>query len=192
MHDKETRSAGNVELRVSEGKPAKLVGYAAVFNSLSEDLGGFREIILPTAFNRAMSEAHDVRAFVNHDQGKIIGRTKAGTLNLEVDEHGLRVEIMPTDTQVGRDAIADVRAGNLDQMSFAFRAVTDRWRTEEGTAVRELEDLELLDVSLVAFPAYPATHVSARALEQAKSTVCHVLPDGVPAQVNEARLRLRG
>jgi hypothetical protein len=169
MTDMERRSMGPVELRAAaEDKPAQLVGYAAVFNSLSEDLGGFREIIMPGAFDRALSEGHDVRALVNHNPDKLLGRTSSKTARLAVDDHGLLVEIDVPDTQDGRDTLTLVKRGDLSQMSFSFRTIADQWRTEEGAPLRELLDLELFDVSPVAFPAYPTTEVSVRALERAR------------------------
>ena len=177
------------ELRATGDEKPKIDGYAAVFNSMSEQLPGFREIILPGAFDRALKESHDVRALVNHDPNQIIGRTKSGTLKLSVDEKGLRAEIYP-DMQ-DPDAAKTVRRiqrGDLDGMSFAFRTIKDQWRTEEGEEVRELLDLELLDVSVVAYPAYSATQVSARALEHVKDKA---KPKGVPNEINAARLRMQ-
>ncbi len=172
MSDVERRSMGPVEFRAaSEGQPPRLVGYAAVFNTRSEDLGGFREVIVPGAFNRALSEGHDVRALVNHNPDKMLGRTASKTARLSVDEHGLHVEVDVPDTQDGRDTLTLVQRGDLSQMSFAFRTLNDQWRTEEGEPLRELLDLELFDVSVVAYPAYPATEVSARALERAREIV---------------------
>lgn len=168
--DIERRAMGPVEIRAaSEGHPPRLVGYAAVFNSQSEDLGGFREVILPGAFDRAIREAHDVRALVNHNPDKLLGRTSSGTARLAVDARGLLVEVDVPDTQDGRDTETLVRRGDLSQMSFAFRTRADQWRTQDGEPLRELLDVELFDVSVVAYPAYPATEVSARALEQARA-----------------------
>src|SRR5262245_20379553 len=187
--DVEVRSLPGVKLRAAsddgEGE-AKIEGYAAVFNSPSEDLGGFREVILPGAFDRALKDKHDVRALVDHDPGKILGRTKSGTLALDVDEHGLKASIAPPDTQVARDTRTSIQRGDLDGMSFAFRTITDQWHEEEGESIRELVDLELLDVSVVAYPAYTATQVSARALEHVKRAPA----PAVPMSVNEARQRL--
>lgn len=169
MEPIERRAMGPVELRAaSEDKPPRLVGYAAVFDTLSDDLGGFREVIKPGAFDRALSEGHDVRALRDHDPSKLLGRTTSKTLRLAVDDHGLAVEIDLPDTQEGRDTQTLVNRGDLTQMSFAFRTMADQWRTEEGEPIRELLDLELFDVSVVAYPAYPATEVSARALERAR------------------------
>jgi len=188
--DIERRALTGIEVRAKDGGPTKIVGYAAVFNSMSEELFGFREIIMPGAFDRAMREKHDVRALVNHDADQIIGRTKSGTLVLSVDERGLKAEIEPPDTQAARDAVTSIKRGDLDGMSFAFRTLTDAWRTEAGQEIRELKDLELIDVSVVAFPAYSATTVSARALEHVKKAAEPPPPvPGVPNEVNEARLR---
>lgn len=193
MSEIERRTITGVEIRAAEGQPTKIVGYAAVFNSLSEELYGFREIVMPGAFDRALKEKHDVRALVNHDENQILGRTKAGTLSLTVDKKGLRAEIEPPDTQAARDAVTSVKRGDLDGMSFAFRTLTDAWRTQDGEQIRELLDLELVDVSVVAFPAYPATTVSARALEQAKASAAPPTPEPeVPLEVYQARHRLSG
>ena len=186
-----------VELRAKKAEPdatgetkglGTITGYAAVFNSKSEDLG-FREIIMPGAFDRALKEAHDVRALWNHNQDMVLGRTKSGTLRLSVDERGLKIETDLPDTQAGRDALTLIGRGDVDQMSFAFRTLTDDWRTEDGEIIRELRDLELLDVSPVAYPAYAETSVSARALEMAKGTQPPPIL-GVPLDILERRLRM--
>lgn len=193
MSEIERRTITGVEIRAADGQPTKIVGYAAVFNSLSEELYGFREMVMPGAFDRALKERHDVRALVNHDENQILGRTKAGTLTLSVDAKGLKAEIEPPDTQAARDAVTSVKRGDLDGMSFAFRTLTDAWRTQDGEQIRELLDLELVDVSVVAFPAYPATTVSARAMEQAKSSAAPPPAElGVPMEINQARHRLSG
>jgi hypothetical protein len=185
MQEIERRSY-SAEVRAAEDSEAKITGYAAVFNSKSEEIFGFREVIMPGAFDRALEEGHDVRALWNHNSDHVLGRTKSGTLRLKVDKKGLHIENDLPDTQAGRDALVSIKRGDVDQMSFAFRVLTDQWREEEGETIRELHDLELLDVSPVAYPAYPATQVSARAIEQAKQTKV----EGVPHEVNEARLRL--
>ena len=188
--DIERRALAGVEVR-ADGEPA-ITGYAAVFNSLSEELWGFREIIMPGAFDRALKEKHDVRALVNHDPNQIIGRTKSGTLKLDVDDKGLRVDITPPDTQVGRDVLASLKRGDLDGMSFAFRTLSDQWRTEDGEEIRELLDLELVDVSVVAYPAYSDTSVSARALDHVKEAKKEPPAPGMAKEINEARLKMAG
>lgn len=169
-----------------------LRGYAAMFDSLSQDLGGFRERIRPGAFDRALREKHDTRALVNHDPNQILGRTKSGTLRLSVDAKGLKVEIDPPDTQAARDVVTSLRRRDVDGMSFGFRVLEggDDWKTQGGEVIRELLDLELQDVSIVTFPAYLATTVSARALERARSAGRSSPSPGVPMEINWARNRL--
>ncbi|MBC7107023.1 MAG: HK97 family phage prohead protease, partial [Firmicutes bacterium] len=151
-----------VRLEVPDGGGQPVIrGYAAVFDSPSEHLGSFREIIRRGAFARSIKEG-DVRALWNHDSNYVLGRTKNGTLKLKEDIHGLAVEILPPDTQFARDFVESIRRGDVDQMSFGFRAVRDNWYTSDGETLRELVDVELYDVSPTAFPAYPQTSVTVR------------------------------
>jgi HK97 family phage major capsid protein/HK97 family phage prohead protease len=163
--DRETRAVtAGLEVRAEPGAPPTLTGYAAVYNSKSLDLGGWVEVVKPGAFTRSLTSNPDVRALINHDASQIIGRTRAGTLTLTEDAHGLRVEITPPATSVGRDAIENVRSGLIDAMSFAFTTKRDTWTpgADGGPPVRELHDVDLIDVSLAAFAAYPETSVAAR------------------------------
>ena len=185
----ETRILGErLEVREEAGRPT-LVGYAAVFNSRSLDLGGFIEIVRPGAFKRSLSSGADVLALVNHNDDRILGRNKSGSLKLTEDERGLKVEITPPDTQVARDAIADVKAGNYDAMSFAFRAVTEKWDSKSEPPLRELYDVDIRDVSIVARPAYPKTEIALRSL---KAAIEATTPEVVGlAEARERGLRLR-
>jgi hypothetical protein len=190
----EIRSCG-VELRAAEGEGSTIRGYAAVFNSKSEDLG-FREIILPGAFDRALKEAHDVRALWNHNSDLVLARTKNGTLRLAVDARGLKIEADLPDTQAGRDGLTLIKRGDVDQMSFAFQVPLggDDWTQEGRDMVRRVADLDLLDVSPVAYAAYSKTRVSARALAMAKELPPEVPPPAAPTgrslALNELRMRL--
>lgn len=162
---RERRTLPVAELRVAgEGEEAKLVGYAAVFDSLSEDLGGFREKIEPGAFADTI-EADDIRALWNHDSSLVMGRRANGTLSLEEDERGLKVEITPPETQWARDAMESVRRGDVTQMSFGFYTLSDRWEVKDGEDIRTLERVELIEVSPVTFPAYPDTAIALRSRE---------------------------
>ena len=142
--------------------PDVLVGYAALFDELSEDLGGFRERIAAGAF--AASIGGDVRALFNHDTNLILGRTRANTLRLAEDQRGLQCEIIMPDTTTSRDLRESVRVGNVDQMSFGFRTKQDSWDEVDGAIVRTLFEVELLDVSPVTFPAYPQTEIALRSM----------------------------
>jgi len=163
IEQKETREFTIQEFRVTratDDEPAKIAGHAAVFNQLSEDLGGFREKIQPGAFKEAVKG--DVRALVNHNSDKVLGRTKSGTLDLEEDDKGLAFELVLPDTQPARDLTASMERGDVDQMSFGFRTLEDKWETKDGEDVRTLVKVELFEVSPVTFPAYPQTDVALR------------------------------
>jgi len=147
---------------VEDGKTLRISGHAAVFNKKSEVIFGFREIVLPGAFKKTIDEA-DIRALWNHDPNFVLGRNKAGTLRLKEDDRGLKTDIDLPDTQFARDLYHSIKRGDVDQMSFGFRTVTDKWKTENSEAVRELVEVELFDVSPVTFPAYPQTDINARA-----------------------------
>lgn len=161
----ERRSLGG-ELRMLGEDSRRLRGYAIVFHRLSVDLGGFRERILPDAVARTLRDGADVRALVDHDSSKVIGRTRAGTLRLDADGHGLRVDIDPPDTTVARDLLESVRRGDITGMSFAFKTLDDTWDHEDGETIREVRDMEIYEVSVVSFPAYPDTSVAQRSLRE--------------------------
>lgn len=172
MTDFERRVAGqlSIEQRADGGGP-QLVGYAAMFNSRSGDLGGFVEQIRQGAFSESVNSGADVRALWNHNDGQVLGRTAAGTLRLAEDNLGLRVEIDPPDTQAGRDALTSIERGDVNQMSFAFRVRPggqDFAEDERGQVVRTLTDVELFEVSPVTFPAYEDTRVDVRAIDRAR------------------------
>ena len=119
-----------VELRAlpveGEGAtPRKIVGKPAVCNVLSEDLGGYRERILPGAFTKTLQEAN-VKSLWNHDPNYVFGSRKAGTLDIREDEFGLDFAAMPPDTQWARDFITSIERGDVDQMSFMFQVEKSR------------------------------------------------------------------
>lgn len=149
-----------------DGKEPVLRGHAAVFNSLSEDLGGFREMIAPGAFASAIQE-DDVRALFNHDSNIVLGRNRAKptpTLELREDATGLAVAIKMPPTQAARDLAISIKRGDVSQMSFGF-SVRDKgstWAKVGDQVVRTLTSVRLFDVSPVTFPAYPQTDVAAR------------------------------
>lgn len=160
--DKEIRNFPLTELRIEKRDDVKeVVGHASVFNSLSEDLGGFREMIAPGAFDDVLHD--DVRALFNHDPNMILARTKSGTLRLSVDEKGLQYRFDAPDTTAGRDLMVSLERGDIDQSSFGFRVDEDEWEERDGEIVRTvLKFKRLFDVSPVTIPAYPDTDVAKR------------------------------
>ena len=163
-------------------------GHAAVFDQLSEDLGGFVEKIRPGAFKKTAGEA-DIRALWNHDPNYPLGRTKSGTLRVWEDEIGLAIELDPPETSYAKDLQESIRRGDVDQMSFGFRTIRDEWDADGETPVRTLVEVQLYDVSPVTFPAYPQTSVAVRALEEMKRTAAPILEDH-PADSDQAAGRL--
>jgi HK97 family phage prohead protease len=156
----------------SQGDEFAIEGYAARFNSESKDLGGFREIIAPSAFTRALAEKQDVFCLMNHSSDKILGRSSSGTLTLSQDDKGLKIRCqLDPNQQLHRDVHSAVKRGDLREMSFAFTPNGengDHWedrKDDKGNwyISRTLKDVNLFDASIVAMPAYNTTSVSARA-----------------------------
>lgn len=154
---------GDVELRAADDKPVQMRGYAAKFDNLSQDLGGFVERIAPGAFAKTLAEA-DVKALFNHDANLLLGRSKSGTLRMSEDKTGLHYEVDLPDTTLGRDLAVLLERGDVSQSSFAFRVVRDDWETDDqDRPVRTLVEVKLFDVSPVTYPAYLDTEASMRA-----------------------------
>jgi len=165
--------------------PATLVGYAAVFDREAVIAGMFRERIAPGAFATAIAE-DDVRALFNHDANYVLGRTKAGTLQLREDSTGLLYEVQPPDTQVARDLMVSIARGDVSQSSFGFEVVSDQWTRSENRAdlpVRTILEARLFDVSPVTYPAYEETTAEARAAAaELRESAETVLERGLGAQ----------
>lgn len=164
IDDTELRTFDIAELRVEEREDKKPVikGYAIVFNKLSEDLGGFREQVAPTACSKTIA-SDDIRAAFNHDANYILGRNKAGTLLLEEDNKGISFEIDPPDTQWCRDLQVSIGRGDINQCSFKFNTIKDTWENKkDGSMLRTLDEIKLFDISIVTYPAYPQTSAKVR------------------------------
>ena len=161
-----------IELRAEADEAGRrLAGYAAVYDALSENLGGFRERIDPGAFDGVLD--NDVRALVNHDASQVLGRTRSGTLRLATDDRGLRYSVDLPDTSYADDLYQAVQRGDVSQSSFAFTVDDDNWtEDDDGRLVRTIKKVRrLYDVSPVTFPAYPQTEATARALSQASDQI---------------------
>jgi uncharacterized protein len=168
----ELRTYQLVEIRAEggdDGKAARIEGIAAVYNQptrINTPFGSYVEQIEPGFFRDVMED--DARGLWNHNTDLVLGRRKAGTLELRDEKAGLGTVIYPPDTQWGRDAVTSIKRGDVDQMSFAFtvKEGSDEWKeNEDGVMVRTLKAgacKQLYDVSPVTFAAYPQTSVGVR------------------------------
>lgn len=167
--DFETRTS---TMRMVVADSRRIRGTAIVFNALSEVLGGmFREKISPEAVDRTLRQGLDVRALIDHDPSKIIGRTKAGTLRLDKTSQGLQVTIDPPDTTAARDILESIQRGDVTGMSFGFRTLEDSWDEKTTPPTRTVLDMEVFDVSIVSYPAYPQTEVALRSLRSLRERI---------------------
>lgn len=143
----------------------RISGYAAVFNSLSADLGDFKEKIAPGAFRRTLKDKHPIFAVHHHNMAHLLGSTRSGTLKLSEDNFGLKFELVLPETSLGREIHELVSRRDLQSMSFSFSpngVKGEEWRQTSRGIERTLRDVSLTEVSTVALPAYAATIVSAR------------------------------
>ena len=130
-------------------------GYAAVYNSDSEWMGGFYEQIETGAFDEVLND--DVRAYFNHDENLLLGRVSSGTLRISTDKRGLFYEVDLPKTSYANDLVELMQRGDVNQSSFAFLIERDRWEQRDGVTYRIIEKVSrLIDVSPVSMPAYPS------------------------------------
>ncbi len=170
------------ELRADGAGVPELVGYASVFNQETVIVGWWdewREEVAPGAFAKTIQEA-DIRALFNHDPNIVLGRNKAGTLDLSEDDHGLLTVIRPPDNEWGRPVLDAVRRGDVTGMSISFRVIKDETtRPPKGSdelPKRTIKEAQLFDVAPVTYPAFEQTEISARA---------------IPAELTESDVLLR-
>jgi HK97 family phage prohead protease len=150
------------ELRAEEGDGMTFTGYASVFNSSSEDLGGFREFVAPGAFKRSLQARNEIKLLWNHDTSEPLASVRGGSLQLFEDSHGLKVTAKLPNTTRGRDVAELLRSKVIDSMSFGFNVIKDSW--SNNGSVRTLESVRLSEVSVVTFPAYQATTAQVRSM----------------------------
>lgn len=160
-----------LDCRVTSEDGRRLSGYAIKFHSLSVDLGGFQEYIAPEAVDRSLRDALDIRALVDHDSSKVIGRTRSGTLTLRKDTTGLAFTMEPDPAiSYANDIMRAVSRGDVSGMSFGFRTLADEWNFEGDTPIRTVTDMRISEISVVTFPAYPSTDVAMRSLNQVRES----------------------
>ena len=149
-----------------DGEKLFIEGYFAVFNSNYEIAPGMSESIAPGAFDNTLSG--DIRALINHDTTLVLGRTKARTLELRTDSHGLwgKIEVNPKDLDA-MNLYERVKRGDVDQCSFGFDILSEETDfRDDGSVHWTITEVELFEVSPCTFPAYEETNISARAKER--------------------------
>jgi len=167
-----TFEISDLEVRQGDGQGPTIAGYAIVFDAWSNVMADsrgrkFRERFAPAAFDRVLASGADIHALWNHNDDMPLGRTRNGTLRVAKDRQGVRFELTPPNTSWGADAVESIRSGIVSGMSFGFvahREGGDTWAKPgvDGVAERTVLDADLLEVSPVTFPAYPATSVMVR------------------------------
>ncbi|WP_258729669.1 HK97 family phage prohead protease [Bacillus atrophaeus] len=158
-----TSQEGALKAHTEEDGPKVISGYALKFGTRSHNLGGFIEMIDKRALDQ--TDMSDVRALIDHDPSKILGRTSAGTLKLAVDDIGLRFDVTLPNTQYATDLYENLRVGNISNCSFGFLLGKDgdsfTRDQKTGLPLRSLKNIsKLTDVSVVTYPAYEDTDVT--------------------------------
>jgi HK97 family phage prohead protease len=154
-----TAVSADFQLRNTDGpNPGTVVGYAAVFDKLSHDLGGFREKISNFAFTDA-AMGGDIVALLNHNSDLVLGRARSGTLRVAPDTAGLHFELDLSTSSYAKDAWLALLRNDLTGASFGFTIASDEWSQDlAGNPVRTINEIkQLFEVSLTAMPAYPDT-----------------------------------
>ena len=163
---RQLRTVGTKFETREDGENLSIEGYFAVFNSIYEIVPGMSESIAPGAFSKTLSG--DIRALINHDTTLVLGRTKANTLQLREDNHGLwgHIDINPNDTDA-MNLYERVKRGDVDQCSFGFDILSEETDfRDDGSVHWTIKEVELYEVSPCTFPAYEETNISARTKER--------------------------
>lgn len=166
--------SSNLEIREVEGGLRTIVGYAVKWEMKSVTMGywrRFKEQFKRGAFTDSLTQ-DDQLALWSHDYSQVLGRTKNGTLRLFEDEIGLRFELDLADTTLGDDTYKTIKRGDVDGVSFGFQMVKEEWdESDPDNIVRSVTRAKLVEISPVAFPAYPDSQVSARSHDPYKQFV---------------------
>ena len=168
--DTERRALGKCELRMErEGDAGKTTsGYACLFDNVTSIGGYWQERFAKNAFSKSLAE-RDVVALHSHDDGRPMGRMSRDTLRCSEDDIGLAFENDLPDTQDGRDLATSIERGDIEGMSFRFRARKEEWDETKDPPMRTIIEADLMEITYTAFPAYPDTEVGMRSLEHARA-----------------------
>ncbi|MDA1860978.1 HK97 family phage prohead protease [Bacillus tropicus] len=166
--------SSDIEIREIEGGLRTITGYAVKWEMKSVTMGywrRFKEQFKRGAFTDSLTQ-DDQLALWSHDYSQVLGRTKNGTLRLFEDEIGLRFELDLADTTLGDDTYKTIKRGDVDGVSFGFQMVKEEWdESDPDNIVRSVTKAKLVEISPVAFPAYPDSQVSARSHDPYKQFV---------------------
>lgn len=172
--EKRNLTANNVEIRESEDGKRTITGYAVKWEMKSVTMGyfkRFKEQFKRGAFTESLTN-DDQLALWSHDTSKVLGRTKNGTLRLFEDEIGLRFELDLPSSTLGKDAYETIKRGDVDGVSFGFQMQKQEWdENDVDNITRSILKAKLLEISPVAFPAYPDSQVSARSHDPYKEHI---------------------
>lgn len=162
------------EIRSAEiaREDTKLVGYVVKWNSRSQLIWGeFHEQFMPKAFSQSLAAQPDIRALFEHDDKALLGRTTSKTLILNEDDIGLRFELTPPETQLGRDLLVSVGRGDIRGMSFGFMATSESWDFNQDPCLRTVNSAELFEVTVTSMPAYKESdiQIAKRSMQEAKA-----------------------
>lgn len=185
------RELKTTEVQIRELEDGKrMIEGMIPYNQRSEWMG-FYEYITPTAFNKTLADGADVRAFMNHDTNKLLGRVKNNSLRLRSDEFGLHIECELPDTEYARDVYNLIRGGYNQGMSFGFSTVQDKWDEMEENGrmvpVCHLIEVRLYEVSFcVSFPAYEGTNSQARNIRTILDEFRNIKPEELSEEDRQA------
>lgn len=158
--------ATDLETRTEEASEKIISGYINKFNTRSQYMG-FYEEVANGAFNRTLSDGHNIYAMYNHDSNMILGSTRSGSLKLNVDDVGLHFELrINPNISYANDLYELVRNGDIAGCSFGFYVLDDTWSyTEDKIDLRTVKEVELIEVTITPFPAYLDSEASCRSFE---------------------------
>ena len=196
MKSKEIRNiiVNNLETRVIDDNSTEKIisGYINKFNTRSQYMG-FYEEVATGSFDKTLADGHNIFAMFNHDDGKILGSTKANSLKLSVDEIGLHFELRINDKiSYANDLYELVQEGSVDGCSFGFYVLDDSWvTTTEGIDLRIIKEIELIETTITPFPAYLDSEASCRSFtkfEESKTKdeeirLLKIKQDNIKAQI---------
>lgn len=189
---KQTRTVDITQLKTRDAETGGgqiVTGYASVFDQPTSIANIYTEVIAPGAFDRTLATNNDIRALFNHDTGRVLGRTKSGTLQLSEDEHGLAFVLELPDTTTGRDLAISLQRGDINQCSFGFYPTREAWDySDPDNPIDTVQEVDLLEISIVTFPAYEGTEAElSRSTDSTQQLKTVELRKSILKKINEVK-----